>query len=57
MHTNLIWRIAELLGDEYKRSEYGRVILPFIMRRLDQALEPTKHAVLDKIADLEPRGN
>ena len=56
-HANLIWGIAELLRGYYKQSEYGRVILPLVvMRRLDQALEPTKQAVLDKVADLERRG-
>ena len=49
--------IAELLRGDYKQSEYGRVILPLVvMRRLDQALDPTKQAVLDKVADLERRG-
>ena len=56
-HANLIWGIAELLRGDYKQSEYGRVVLPLVvMRRLDQALEPTKQAVLDKVADLERRG-
>src|SRR3954462_5988012 len=56
-HANLIWGIAELLRGDYKQSEYGRVILPLVvMRRLDQALEPTKQAVIDKAADLEKRG-
>ncbi len=46
--SSLIWSIAELLRNDYKQSEYGRVILPFtLLRRLDQALEPTKVAVLE----------
>jgi len=24
-----IWSVADLLRDDYKQSEYGRVILPF----------------------------
>lgn len=56
-HANLIWGIAELLRGDYKQSEYGRVILPLVvMRRLDQALESTKKAVLDMAADMERRG-
>ncbi len=56
-HANLIWGIAELLRGDYKQSEYGRVILPLVvMRRLDQALDGTKRAVLDKVTDLERRG-
>ena len=46
--SSLIWSIAELLRNDYKQSEYGRVILPFtLLRRLDQVLEPTKAAVLE----------
>jgi len=45
--SSLIWSIAELLRNDYKQSEYGRVILPFtLLRRLDQVLEPTRAAVL-----------
>ena len=42
-----IWDIAELLRGDYKRSDYGKVILPFtVLRRLDSILAPTKAAVL-----------
>lgn len=48
-HVQFIWGIAELLRGDYKRSEYGRVILPFtVLRRLDLVLAPTKQAVLDE---------
>lgn len=43
--TNLsafIWSVADLLRGDYKQSEYGKVILPFIvLRRLDCVLEPS----------------
>jgi type I restriction enzyme M protein len=53
-HANLIWGIAELLRGDYKQAEYGRVILPLVvMRRLDQALEKTKDAVLERAGELE----
>ena len=43
----LIWSVADLLRGDYKRSEYGKVILPFtVLRRLDCILAPTKAAVL-----------
>ncbi len=43
----LVWSIAELLRGDFKQSEYGRVILPFVvLRRLDCVLEPTKEAAL-----------
>jgi type I restriction enzyme M protein len=38
-----IWDIAELLRGDYKRSDYGKVILPFtVLRRLDCILAPLK---------------
>lgn len=49
-HVQFIWGIAELLRGDYKRSEYGRVILPFtVLRRLDLVLASTKQAVLDEV--------
>ncbi|MDA3915284.1 class I SAM-dependent DNA methyltransferase [Oleiagrimonas sp.] len=43
----LIWSVADLLRGDYKRSEYGRVILPFtVLRRLDCVLAPSKSKVL-----------
>ncbi|WP_237213009.1 type I restriction-modification system subunit M [Falsiroseomonas oryziterrae] len=45
--TALIWSIAEILRGDYKQSEYGRVVLPFVvLRRLDCLLEPKKADVL-----------
>ena len=35
-----IWSIADLLRDNYKKSNYGRIILPFtVLRRIDCILE------------------
>jgi hypothetical protein len=52
-HADLIWSIADSLRGPYKRSEYGHVILPLtLMRRLDQAMEDTKDAV---VAEAEQR--
>jgi len=46
--VSFIWSVADLLRGDYKPSEYGRVILPFLaLRRLDQVLAPTRKAVLD----------
>src|SRR5690625_1940318 len=48
-----IWSIAEILRGDYKQSDYGKVILPFVvMRRLDCILESTKDAVLEAAAGL-----
>lgn len=44
--VSFIWSVADLLRGDYKQSEYGRVILPFlVLRRLDQVLAPTRDAV------------
>jgi type I restriction enzyme M protein len=56
----LSWSVAELLRGDYKPSEYGRIILPFIvLRRLDCVLADTKASALDefqkrKAAGLDP---
>jgi type I restriction enzyme M protein len=53
-HAGLIWSIADLLRGDYKRSEYGRVILPLVvLRRLDCVLEPSKKQVLDRLAAVQ----
>jgi type I restriction enzyme M protein len=45
--ANFIWQVADLLRGDYKRSDYGKVILPFtVLRRLECVLEPTRDAVL-----------
>ena len=42
-----VWSIAEILRGDFKQSEYGKVILPFVvLRRLDCILESPKDAVL-----------
>src|SRR2546423_525242 len=54
---DLIWPIAELLRHDYKRSDYGKVILPFtVLRRLDSVLAPTKKAVLESVPEAMKKG-
>lgn len=56
--AGLIWDIAERLRGDYKRSDYGKVILPFtVLRRLDCVLEPTKAAVLAAVPEAVTRGD
>lgn len=44
---SFVWSIAEILRGDFKQSEYGKVILPFIvLRRLDCILEASKDDVL-----------
>lgn len=46
--SGFVWSIAEILRGDFKQSEYGKVILPFVvLRRLDCILDGTKDAVLD----------
>ncbi len=54
---DIIWPIAELLRGDYKRSDYGKVILPFtVLRRLDCILAPTKQAVLTAVPEAVSKG-
>ena len=43
-----VWSIAEILCGDFKQSEYGKVILPFVvLSRRDYILESSKVTVLD----------
>lgn len=54
--ASFVWSIAEILRGDFKQSEYGKVILPFVvLRRLDCILEPTKDAVLKAYKGLPKR--
>ena len=45
--SSFIWSVADLLRGDYKRADYGKIILPFtLLRRLECVLEPTKAKVL-----------
>ena len=45
--SSFVWSIAEILRGDFKQSEYGKVVLPFVvLRRLDCILEATNPAVL-----------
>lgn len=51
-----VWSIAEILRGDFKQSEYGKVILPFIvLRRLDCILDASKQDVLEAAKGL-PEG-
>ena len=46
--SGFVWSIAEILRGDFKQSEYGKVILPFVvLRRLDCILQDSKQAVLE----------
>lgn len=54
--ANFVWQVAEILRGDFKQSEYGKVVLPFVvLRRLDCILEPSIKAVHDAYASL-PEG-
>lgn len=45
----LIWSVADLLRGDYKRSDFGKVILPFtVLARIECVLEPTRKQVLNE---------
>lgn len=45
--ANLIWECATHLVGLFKPHEYGKVILPMtVLKRFDEALKPTKDAVV-----------
>ena len=51
--ANLIWEIATHLVGLYRPHEYGKVILPMtVLKRFDDALAPTKDAVVAQAAKL-----
>ena len=55
--ANFIWQVADLLRGDYKRADYGKVILPFtVLRRLECVLEPTRAAVLEEQAKWAAKG-
>lgn len=46
--SGFVWSIAEILRGDFKQSEYGKVMLPFVvLRRLDCLLQDSKKAVLN----------
>jgi len=52
--SDKIWEVANLLRGDYKRADYGKVILPLtVLRRLDCVLKKTKQDVLDYLPKVE----
>src|SRR5258707_15772487 len=44
--AEFLWKIADLIKDDYEAKDYEDVILPFtLLRRLDCELEPKRQAV------------
>ncbi|TXT26008.1 MAG: type I restriction enzyme M protein [Gallionellaceae bacterium] len=49
--AEFLWKIADLIKDDYDAKDYEDVILPFtLLRRLDCVLQPTRQAVRDAAA-------
>ncbi|MCX5632118.1 MAG: class I SAM-dependent DNA methyltransferase [Phycisphaerae bacterium] len=54
--SNTIWNIACHLHGTFKAYEYQDVILPLtVLKRLDDALEPTKQKTLERFNELDGR--
>ncbi|MEU5057438.1 MULTISPECIES: class I SAM-dependent DNA methyltransferase [unclassified Streptomyces] len=55
--SRLIWSVADLLRGDFKRSDYGKVVLPFtVLRRLECLLALSRHNVLDTAEKLAHDG-
>ncbi len=52
--VNFIWSIAELLRGDYKKSEYGKVVLPFTMLRRLRALPDSASDLQHSLKTLTP---
>jgi len=56
-HSDLIWKIANLLRGPYRPPQYRKVMLPLVvLRRLDCVLEATKAQVLTEHRALTDQG-
>ena len=54
--SNTIWNIAGHLHGTFKPQQYQDVILPLtVLKRLDDALEPTKQKTLQRFGELDGR--
>jgi len=54
--SNTIWNIANHLHGTFHAYEYQNVILPLtVLKRLDDALEPTKQKTLERFNELDGR--
>ena len=52
--SNTIWNIAGHLHGTFKPQQYQDVILPLtVLKRLDDALEPTKQKTLERFGELD----
>lgn len=55
-YASFVWSVADKLRGTYKRHEYGKVILPFVvLRRFDCTLEASKQHVLQKAKNLKSK--
>ncbi|MGE3344576.1 MAG: N-6 DNA methylase [Vicinamibacterales bacterium] len=55
--VSLLWGVADLIRDTFRRGKYQDVILPLtVLRRLDCVLSDTKEAVLKRQAQLKGKG-
>lgn len=50
--ASMIWRNADLLRNDYKPTEYGRIIIPmFLLRRIECVIADTREAVAETAAE------
>jgi len=52
--ASLAWGVKEILRDDFKKTDWGKIILPFmVLRRLGSVLEPTKEKVIKEFEKLK----
>ena len=55
--ASFIWKNADDLWDDFKHTDFGKIILPFtLLRRLECVLESTREKVLDNYKALAGQG-
>ena len=51
---SLAWGAKEILRSDFKKTEWGKIILPFIvLRRIGRVLEPTRNDVIKELEKLK----
>ena len=54
--ADFIWKSAEDLWGDFKHTDFGKIILPFTLRRLKCVLEATRASVREAHATFKDAG-
>jgi len=53
---SFVWSIAELLRGDFKQSEYGKVVLPFVVNLVSPEHQSSRHPTDDRSSWAVPKG-